>query len=126
MANLLARGSAWLRSRMLEHASQTVTFVRGATSLEISAVRGRSEFEVIEGESLVRSRGVDWIVAKNALVVAGQPVRPAIGDEFRETVDGVLRQYRVLALGDEVWREEAQGELLRIHTKLVRESATVT
>lgn len=123
MPNLLARGSAWLRSRVLQHGSQRVTFVRGATSLDIDAVRGRSEFEVVEGESLVRSRGVDWIVAKDALVVGGQPVKPAIGDEFRETVGTVTKQYRVLPLGDEVWREEAQGELLRVHTKLVRESS---
>lgn len=126
MANLLARGAAWLRSRMLEHAASEVTFVRGATSLVVPAVRGRSEFEVVEGESLVRSRGVDWIVAKDALVVAGQVVRPAIGDEFRETVGTVTRHYRVLALGDEVWREEALGEFVRVHTKLVRETATGT
>lgn len=122
MPNLLAQGVEWLASQLEEHAATPVTFARGADSVAITATKGRSEVEVDDGDSVLRSQVVDWIVRHAALVLAGNQVEPAVGDEFIETVTGATNRYRVLALaGGEIQRPlDPARTLIRIHTKLVR------
>ena len=120
MPNVLAQGAEWLASQLGQHAATPVTFARGAASVPVTATKGRTDVEVDDGDSVLRSHVVDWIVRPSALVLAGNVVEPRVGDEFRETVGANVHTYRVLALGDgEVFRAvDPARTLIRIHTKL--------
>ena len=122
MPNILAQGAEWLASQLGQHAATPVTFARGANSVAITATKGRSEVEVDDGDSVLRSQVVDWIVRPSALVLAGNQVEPAAGDEFIETVTGATNRYRVTALaGGEIHKPlDPARTLIRVHTKLTR------
>lgn len=125
MPNFLESGSEWLASQLGNHAATRVTFSRGGDSVAVDATKGKTEIEVDDGQSLVRSAVVDWIVRPESLRLAGGVVEPRIGDEFSELRGRTVLVHRVLALpGGEVWRRTTYGTLIRVHTKLVEERET--
>jgi hypothetical protein len=125
MPNLLAQGVEWLASQLGEHAATPVTFARGGSSVAVTATKGRTDVEVDDGDSVLRSHVTDWIVRPSALVLAGNVIEPKVGDEFIETVGPTVHTYRVLALGDgEVFRAvDPARTLIRVHTKLTSSAA---
>lgn len=97
------------------HLSRTVTYARGASSLQIVATVGSTTFEVDDGTVMQRWESRDYLVRAADLVLAGGPIQPQRGD--RITDGGVV--YEVLApAGQDCWRKsDPYGITLRIHTK---------
>lgn len=115
MADLIADGAGWLADKLIEHASQTVTYTRAAASVSVSAVIGRSEFEQTDGEAITRFRSVDFLIRPEDLVLSGSAATPARGDRITWGT-GV---YEVMDSGGRPANRDEHGTLWRIHTKQV-------
>ena len=92
MADLLERGSRWLEQQRTQHCSRTVTYVRGAESVVVSATIGRTAYETDDGTA-VRDDYTDrdYLLLTTDLVLSGVLTMPQPGDRIRETeVDQVL------------------------------------
>lgn len=120
MADMLDKGSAFLRERLTAHVSRTVTYVRGATEFELSATLGQSvNMESNEEGFVIYKRARDFIVSTEALYdpVALEYFTPEAGHRIKEGTDPE-RVYEVAATnGDEVWRyTDRYHRGIRIHT----------
>lgn len=96
-------------------AGVTITYTRGASSVEIVAVPGRSTQSVDNGDIITELQTRDYLLLASELVIGGAEVTPERGDTV--TVGG-----EVLALlsqnGEPLWRYTDQTRtMLRIHTK---------
>ena len=123
MTNLLDTGVAWLSKKLQTHASRTVNYLRGVSTIPaIAATRGRTEYETTDDEGNVTTShtDLDWIVDAALLVLDGSPIEPRSGDRIVETVGEVTHTYEVLPLaGLQCFLLDATGTLYRIHTKHV-------
>ena len=122
MADLLEQGAAWLEGMRKAHASRSVTYTRGAESVEVQATVGRTLFEVTDDYGIVeRTESRDFLILAADLVLGGAAVLPERGDRIRETQDAKTYVYEVMAPGKEPhWRfSDAYRRTLRIHTKHV-------
>lgn len=119
MPDLIAKGAAWLAAQRTAHLSKDVAYAAGATVLTVPATVGRTTFEVetAPGSGVFqKTESRDFIVPAGSLVA--DPVR---GDRIRETVDGAVLVYEVLApAGQPCWQwADAHRTARRIHTALV-------
>lgn len=122
MADLLERGSNWLEDQRTLHATRTVTYQRGAETVDLPASIGRTEFEADDGFGVIeKTESRDFLVLAADLVLAGATVLPERGDRIRETQGGATFVHEVLAPGSVPhWRySDPYRRTLRIHTKLV-------
>jgi hypothetical protein len=108
-----------------QHASQLVTYQRGAHSVTVPARVTHSVMKFtdpITGHLRVEWTDRDFIIEAADLVIAATPTRPRRGDVIRESRDGKVYVYEVLAPGNEPeWRwDDAYQQTYRIHCKLVR------
>ena len=126
MADLLAKGAAWLAEQQARHAARLLRYIRGADSVELPATPGRTVFEQTdEYGGLVRTESQDWLVQPQRLMLGGQPVLPQAGDRIRVPADEQAFVYEVMAPGHEPpYRYcDAYRALLRIHSKHVATEA---
>jgi len=122
MPDLLEQGAAWLEDQRTRHLSRTVTYLRGGDSVDLPATIGRTEFEQADDYGVVhRTESRDFVVLAADLVLGGVPILPQAGDRIRETADGQIFLYEVMAPGGEPpWRySDPYRRALRIHTKFV-------
>lgn len=119
---LLDDGRALLRANRALVANN-VTYSRGAASnAAVPAVQGQTEFEADNGEIIVKSNMVDWLIERADLTLdlgAGEvEIEPAAGDLITEVFEHGSELYRVAALAAEgVWRWHGRdGGTYRIHT----------
>lgn len=122
MTDLLAQGAAWLEDQRHKHLTRTVTYVRGAESVELSATIGRTEFEQADEYGVVRrTESRDYLVRTMDLMIGAAQVLPKAGDRIRESEDGVTFIYEVMAPGGEPpgRYSDPNRQTLRIHTKYV-------
>lgn len=101
------------------NAAVTVTYVRGADTVDLESVKGRGEAESEGDEGFtVRQELVDWLFDAADLVLGGQPVKPQQGDLIKWTTGGETRVYLVGETGAQSpWKYSDQGETrLRVHT----------
>lgn len=127
MADLLEWASNWLEDKRTEHATRTVTYQRGANTVDVSASIGRTIFEVDNGFGIVeRIESRDYLVLSADLVLAGSPTLPERGDRVREAQGTTTFVYEVMAPGKEPhWRySDPYRKTLRIHTKHVATEAS--
>jgi len=127
MADILEQASNWLEDQRTEHATRTVTYERGASTVAVSAGIGRTIFEVDNGFGIVeRTESRDFLVLAADLVLAGSPVLPERGDRVREIQVATTFVYEVMAPGKEPhWRySDPYRKTLRIHTKHVSTETT--
>ncbi|MEW4530215.1 hypothetical protein [Maioricimonas sp. JC845] len=122
MADLLEWGANWLEQQRTQHLTRTVTYRRGAESVDVAASIGRTEFEVDDGYGVrqtIESR--DYLVLAANLVLSGMQTLPERGDRIEETSAATRFVYEVLAPGQEpAWRYSDPYRLtLRIHTKQI-------
>jgi hypothetical protein len=120
--DLLEQGSAWLDDQRHAHMTRTVTYQRGAESLELAATVGRTEFEQVDEHGIVHKiESRDYLVRASDLVLAGAPALPKAGDRIRESAGAQAFVYEVMAPGNEPpWRySDPYRKTLRIHTKHV-------
>jgi len=122
MADLLENATDWLVAQQLKFASRTVEYLRGEQSAYLNAVVGRTLFEVEDGYGVVeRTESRDFLIPASDLLLGGAQVIPRRGDQIRETQNGKVYVYEVMAPGKEPAFRFADSfrRLLRIHTKQV-------
>jgi len=125
--NLLERASNWLEDRRTEHASRTVTYERGANTVDVSASIGRTIFDVDNGFGVVeRIEARDFLLLTDDLVLGGGRTLPERGDRVKEVQGDSTFVYEVMAPGKEPhWRySDPYRKTLRIHTKHVATEST--
>ena len=115
---MISDGVEWLAESLLEEASESVTYTRGANSATVTAIIGRRRPRREEPgqEQRLRLDGepMDFLVDPVALVVGGSTITPARGD----TITWSTRVYHVTPMdGEPEYRSsDPFGHLLRIHT----------
>jgi len=122
VTDLIQQGLDWLEGQRKAHLSRTVTYRRGAFSVEVLATVGATRFESDDGSGMVvEMESRDYLIASADLVLDGQQVQPERGDQVLETRDGATHVYEVMDLGPEKHFVtcDPNGLTLRIHTKLV-------
>lgn len=118
MADLLETASHWLEEKRTQHLTRTVTYQRGADTVDLPASMGRTTFEVDDGYGLLQKfESRDFLILANDLVLNGSHVLPQRGDRIVE--NGFT--YEVLAPGKEpVFRySDPYRKTFRIHTKQI-------
>lgn len=128
MANLLAKGAAWLAQQREQHASTLVEIVRrGGGSGALQGMRGRTEAVVDRGEGYVEThRQFDWLFSPDDYRFGGaEPVLPEAGDLVRERTPTHVLTYEATPLpGQAVYRlSDGYGHTLRVHCKLIKREA---
>lgn len=118
MADLLETAASWLADQRKKHLSRTVTYIRGADTIELAAGIGSTTFEVFDDLGVTESwKSRDFLVAAEDLVIAGGPIEPQRGDRILDAG----KTYEVLAPGKgHVFQVDAYGKTIRIHTKQVK------
>jgi len=122
VTDLLQDGLDWLEEQRRAHLSRTVTYRRGASTVEILATVGATRFEADDGSGIVvEMEARDYLIASADLVLDGEQVQPERGDEIVEERDGASYVYEVMDLGAEKHFVtcDPDGRTLRIHTKHV-------
>lgn len=120
--NVLAEAVAGLQEALEAADGKSITYHRGASSLPLVAVVGRTLFEEIDESGIVRQvESRDFLVLRERLVMNGEPTLPARGDQIRELVAGRAFVYEVLSRNGEPQYRFSDGHRvrLRIHTKLI-------
>jgi len=125
MTDEIELASKELNATLREHASQLVTYQRGANSVTLPARVTRTVMKFtdpVTGNLRVEWTDRDFIIDAADLVIAAVPTRPRRGDIIREARDGKIYVYEVLAPGNEPeWRwNDAYQQTYRVHCKLVR------
>lgn len=122
MADLLEQGAAFLDVRRHEHLTRTVTYERGADSVDLAATVGRTVFEQADESGFIRKvESRDFLVRRIELILSGSETLPKAGDRVREPDGPQTQVYEVMAPGGEPpfrWSDPYR-KVLRIHTKLV-------
>lgn len=125
MADLLEQATDWLEEKRKAHASRSVTYERGAESVEALATVGRKSYQVDGGYgAAVWVDSTDFIVAAADLVLAGETVLPQPGDRVRVAEGSTVQVYEVMSPGGEMSHYEPADpyrRAWRIHTKHVAE-----
>jgi hypothetical protein len=120
VADLLERGMAWLAGKLKAHASQTVTYRRGAASLELQAVVGRRELaQVDEGGFQTAWHATDFVFTAEDLDFGDGPVEPEIGDTITVLLGGLFVTCEVMdeAGGKHFEYSDPTRQIVRVHTK---------
>ena len=124
MANLLKIACDWLGGMRLKHASQSVTYSRGNSSVDVQATLGKTDYEVADESGLtVQAVATDFLVAADQLVLDGIRTLPRPGDRIRLADGEQVKVYEVLDLagGGHYRPSDPYAVTLRIHTKQVDE-----
>ena len=122
MTDLLEQGAAWLDEQRHQHLTRTVTYERGASSIEVQATVGQTVFRLNDDfGATIREVSRDYLIRTADLVLDGEPTQPQRGDRIREEVSGFVYVHEVMAPGGEPeWRySDPQRNTLRIHTKQI-------
>lgn len=121
MADLLKNAVSWLAERAKSHMATSVQYVRGVQTIDdLKAAFGQTQFEQSDDEGqTISATARDFIVSASDLVLDGQAVTPAVGDQIVEIAGGVTRVSEVLELPNgETWRyADPHHYMMRIHTK---------
>jgi len=124
MGNLLDTGAAWFESMRVQFMTVPVTYCRDAAAVEVRATIGRTVFKVASEYGMFEKYiSRDYIIAAGELLLNGEPILPARGDQIREIQGSKTYVYEVMAPGnDPCWRwSDSYRRSLRIHTKQVGE-----
>lgn len=122
MADLLAKGAAWLEQQRSKHLASMVTYRRGESTVDVAATIGKTAFEIDDGQGVIqRIESRDFLVLAADLVLDSVTTLPQRGDVIEEPAGNITLLYEVMAPGNEpCWRySDAYRQSLRIHTKQV-------
>lgn len=115
---LLETATTWLAAQRKAHLAREVTYQRGAESVTLLAMPGRTRFEQVDQHGILHVlESRDYIVAAADLALG----LPQSGDRIREPAGTQTLVYEVLAFGDEPpWRYVDPHRIqVRIHTKQI-------
>ena len=127
MADLLQQGLGWLEEQRTRHLTRTVTYRRGALSVDVQATIGETVFRLSDPLGAeVRHVRRDYLILAEDLVLGGQTVLPERGDRIEKTDSGETHVHEVMGpgSGEPDWRwSDPYRKTLRIHTKHVETKA---
>lgn len=115
--NLFAKAREWLAPAVQAAAGVSVTYTRGATSVSLTPVPGRTVFvSNAEGAPRVEFGERDYLIPVSELTALGVP---KIGDRIAETIDGVTVTFEVQQpnAGEPAWRYDQTRSVFRVHCK---------
>ncbi len=121
---MLESAVGWLGEKRSQHLSRTVTYVRGAASVQVAATLGATTYEVADDAgATVEAKATDFIVAADALALGGEQTRPRRGDRIRVPAGAKVLLFEVLDLAGAGHYRPADpfGTALRIHAKQIDE-----
>ena len=118
MSNILKTGEQWLSDMRKAHMSETITYKRGVTTLQVLGTRGVTKFEVADESGMsVYSQIADWLILTADLVVGNIQIEPKLGDRI---IAGGKTFEVVFLSGDGCWRYSDPHQItMRVHTKEV-------
>ncbi|MCL4743602.1 MAG: hypothetical protein KJZ54_15515 [Phycisphaerales bacterium] len=122
MADLLEQGAAFLDDRRQTHLTRTVTYERGASTVDLAATVGRTVFEQADESGFIRKvESRDFLVRRTDLIFDGSALLPKAGDRVRDHDGAQTLVYEVMAPGGEppFRYSDPYRKVLRIHTKHV-------
>ena len=122
MSDVLAEAMDFLDAELTAHASKSITYARGATSLTVNAQIGFSRLAVTgdEGDAAIVRTDRDFLISVGELYNGATRVIPAEGDEITEVVGTRSFKYRVEKPlpGENCWRySDVHHKRYRIHTR---------
>ena len=126
MPDVLEEGAQFLDDQRHAHMTTTVTYQRGASTVDVAATVGRTTFEQAdEFGGIQRLESRDYLIRTVDLVLDSETVLPTAGDQIRETVGASVFVYEVMAPGSEppFRYSDPYRKALRIHTKHVATEA---
>lgn len=121
MPDLLNTGASWLADQLHANASRTIAYTRGAYSVSLTAVIGRTGFRQMgsNGRSQLIFSDRDFMIQAADLILNSETVKPEAGDQITDS-DGtfVLTTFN----GEPCYRtSDTHGYQLRCHTKKIGE-----
>lgn len=122
MADQFLIASRWLARQRRSNATRRVYYLRGASSVQLSATLGASDFQREDANGFpIQFKSVDFLFDAADLILDGAPATPQRGDQI---IDGTLTAGVVYELmdngGGPPWRyADAYREVYRVHTKQV-------
>lgn len=119
---MLETAENWLRTQRRASLSKTVTYRRGGVSnASVPATQAETRGEADNGEVILESRTVDWLIDRADLTLSGSATEPLPGDRIEVTYDHGTETFEVAAVGTEpAWRWHGRdGGTFRIHTVTV-------
>ena len=121
MPELLKTGMDYLHDTLAAQNSVTVTYRRGADTVDVAAVIGRTLFENDDDGIVEKEKSRDFIIIQAVLILSGSAIEPQRGDQIDETRGSTVYTYEVLADdGRRQFRDsDDYHKAFRIHTKLV-------
>lgn len=120
MADLLHSGFQWLADKRDESMARPVLIRRGASSVTITATRGRSFLEhADETQAILRIETRDFLVLRDDYDFGDGATLPQRNDQFEEVIGDQTHVFEVLPLnGAPAWRwSNSSRKTIRIHTK---------
>lgn len=121
MTNLLRTKAAWLASMRQQHASDEVTYRRGADEITLRAQAVPVSYEIDQATgAIVEAQRWDWIVRREDLAFGGDETEPMEGDEIDHEVGDAIRTYTAMKAGTDAAAEplDVDASQWRIHTRL--------
>ncbi len=114
MSDRLQTAADRLNARLKAHASQAITYTRGAHSVQLSATISEQQYSEIDAQGFsVAIQATDFLCDADDLILNGSTVLPTTGDTIT-AADG--RTFVVTPAGGEQEYRLVRGRL-RIHTK---------
>ena len=109
-------------TRLFKAAALGISYSRGASSVELDAVPASTTVSVEDADGVnIRSKRRDWLVLAHTLLLAGNVVRPQVGD--RITNGQLIYEVNRLA-GEDCYTPCYDGEVLRVHSRLISVETT--
>ena len=122
MVDLIKTGSDWLADQLKTNAGQSVTYIRGANNVALTATIGQSVVEAVDEDGrVIRIETRDFLIHRADLILGGVEVEPDRGDQITWVDGSTTYRYEVMPLaGEDHWRDsDPYRKVLRIHTKRV-------
>jgi hypothetical protein len=118
MATLFQKARDWLPQKTQAAAGESITYTRGATSLTLTAVLGRTVFAVnTEDAAKIQFGDGDFLILVEDLAALGPP---RVGDRIELTLSGETAKFEVQdpSSGEHCWRfSDPQQQQYRVHCK---------
>ena len=125
MTTWQSKAATYLARMRAAHASETVTYRRGALSVELSASPVPDTYEAIrEGGATVQAQRMDWIIPAASLILGGSLVEPQEGDLIEWAIGETTETYELQPVDSEeaVARLDAAKTQWIAHSRLTAEA----
>lgn len=123
MADMFADGLSFLADTLIDNASKSITYSRGAYSVTLDAVIGSSLLRLTDGQgqTFIERTDRDYLFKPADLVLNGSTTIPMRGDRITETVSGTSKVFEVNPPdGEPPWRySDPHQKLFRVHCKRI-------